>query len=77
MDKNLFEKYSKKIDEQKNKKEDILTLIENQTGIHLTNEEIVLENKNITFQTSSVKKTALHNKKIRDYLTERGYSISF
>ena len=77
MNEGLFEKYSKVIRQKKSEKEELVAFIKETTGIEFNEEEIAIQKKNVAFHTSSVKKTILHSKKIRDFFIEKGYELKF
>ena len=52
-------------------------LIQEITGVILEKEEINISKKNITIQTSSVKRSLLSQKKIKELLKEKGYELKF
>ena len=75
MNEGLFEKYSKVIKKRQSEKEEIHTLLKEITGIDFKEEEIEINKKIISFHISSVKKTILTQKNIKNKLEEKGYQI--
>ena len=63
MNEGLFEKYSKVLQAKKSEKEEIIVLLVEITGITFTSNELIIQKQSISFQTSSVKKSILHQKK--------------
>lgn len=76
MDTGLFEKYSKVLHQQSSQKKEIIDFIQVTCGAIFSEEEIIIQKKKISFQTSSVKKTILQNKKIIEFLTQKGYILT-
>lgn len=77
MNEGLFEKYGKVLQQKKSEKEELVIFIKETTGIDFNEEEIVIQKKSVVFHTTSVKKTILHSKKIRDFFIEKGYECRF
>lgn len=75
MNEGLFEKYSKVLKEKKSEKEELIGILQEITGIMFTPQELSISKKCISFQTSSVKKSIVHQKRIEDALQQKGYSI--
>lgn len=75
MNEGLFAKYVHVIAKRNNSLEEIIEFIEKETGILLTHDEIILQKKTVSFQTSSVKKTLLHKKTIQEFLKGKGYVV--
>jgi hypothetical protein len=73
MDEGLFKKYSIQVQKNKDVKEDILVYIQEKTALTLTQEEVTISKKVVTIQTSSVKRSLLLQKKIKEVLLEKGY----
>ena len=61
MDNGLFGKYANVLVERKNKIDEIIDFITQETNIVLYKEEIIIKKNIISFQTSSVKKVLLRN----------------
>lgn len=76
MEKGLFEKYSKVLHQQSSQKKEIIDFIQITCGAIFYEEEIVIQKKKISFQTSSVKKTILQNKNITEFLIKKGYILT-
>ncbi len=76
MEKGLFEKYSKVLHHQSSQKKEIIDFIKITCGAIFSEEEIVIQKKKISFQTSSVKKTILQNKNITEFLIKKGYILT-
>jgi hypothetical protein len=77
MDQGLFGKYQRFITTRENTYKEISLCIEEETGVILTEEELLLDKKKIKFHTSSVKKMILRNKNIEGVLTRKGYSVTW
>ena len=77
MDNSLFSKYQKAIKDDGDKKQPILNLIENHSGIKLSKEEISIKKKEITLFVSSAKKARLHQSDIKKYLFENGLTLVY
>ena len=75
MDKELFEKYTKQLHNQLIQKKEIITILEEETGVIFTEEEFTLQKNKIIFHTSSVKKTILYNKDIKKIFIKKGYIV--
>jgi hypothetical protein len=75
MDSNLFAKYTKQIIKQKNKKEEIIILLQETTGIILEEHEVEIDNTTVFIYTSSIKKNILHKKNTKHILKEKGYTL--
>lgn len=73
MDEGLFKKYSIQVQKNKDVKEDLLIYIQEKTALTLTQEEVTISKKVVTIQTSSVKRSLLLQKKIKELLLEKGY----
>jgi hypothetical protein len=77
MDQSLFKKHILQIQKIKDSKEEVCLLIQEVTGVLLEQEEITISKTNITIQTSSVKKSILSQKRIKELLKEKGYELKF
>jgi hypothetical protein len=75
MDQGLFKKHILQIQKNKDSKDEVLLYIQEATGIILKPEEITLSKKNVTVQTSSVKRSQLIQRKTKEILEEKGYSL--
>ncbi len=75
MEQGLFGKYIRNIKERENTKQEIITSILNTTGVVLNESEITISKKKIHISTSSVKKTAILQKKGKEALESLGYSL--
>jgi hypothetical protein len=73
MDEGLFTKYTKTVRERQDAKKTLIDRIKEKTGVGLTEEEITLSKKQVTLFTSSVKKTALIRKNIKEILEAEGF----
>lgn len=71
----LFSKYTKQIQKQKNTKLDIIDCIQKNTSIILTEKEITIEEKKVTIQTSSIKNTKIRQSNISLVLLKQGYVL--
>ncbi len=75
MNEGLFDKYKKVLTQKKNEKQEVITLLQEITGIGFKEDELVIEKKTISFHISSVKKTIILQKNIQSRLQEKGYII--
>ena len=75
MDNGLFGKYANVLVERKNKINEIIDFITQETNIVLYKEEIIIKKNIISFQTSSVKKVLLRKKSIEEFLERKGLQI--
>lgn len=75
MDQGLFKKYTLQIQKNINVKEDILMYIQEKVLVVLEQEEIAISKKVVTIQTSSVKRSLLLQRNIKEKLLEKGYSV--
>lgn len=75
MNEGLFAKYIHAIKKRSNSLEEIVEYIEKETGVLLVQDEIVLQKKTISFQTSSVKKVLLRKQSIQEFLKGKGYVV--
>ncbi len=75
MEGSLFSKYKKEIDKQKNKKLNIITLVQETTNILLQEEEIEIGKNQILLHVSSTKRSVLYKKQIQTILKEKGYTL--
>jgi len=75
MNEGLFTKYLSVIKKRQSTVQGIIEYIFKESGITLIQEEIVIEKKTISFQTSSVKKMLLKKKSIQCFLQEKGYTV--
>lgn len=76
MDQSLFKKHILQIKKIKNSKQEVLLFIQEVTGVILEQEEIIISKKKITIQTSSVKRSYLFKKGIKELLKEKGYELT-
>lgn len=75
MEQGLFGKYIRNIKERENTKQEIITSIVNTTGVLLDESEVSISKKKINISTSSVKKTAILQKKGKEALEALGYIL--
>lgn len=75
MDEGLFKKYTKTLQERDKAKESLIAIIKEKTGIVLNEEEINISKKEVTLFISSVKKTQLLRKNIKELLEAQGFSF--
>lgn len=75
MNEGLFKKHIQQILLRTNIKQQIILSLKEKTGIEIDEEEITLSNKKITLSTSSVKKTVLLKKGIKEVLQTLGYTL--
>jgi hypothetical protein len=76
MDNGLFSKYKNLIVKNKELKTDLAAKIEKETGIKLTEKEITVKGRRVSFHVSSTKKTTLTLKEVERILKEEGYSLT-
>lgn len=76
MNEGLFSKYSKVLQEKKSEKKEVLQLLFSISGIIFNEEEITVHKKNISFNTSSVKKSFIVQKNIKSKIEAMGYTIT-
>ena len=77
MDEGLFAKHISRYHTHKATKHSLAALIEEKTGVLLEEGEYEVSGKQVTLQTSSVKKNTLIRKGIEGILTEAGYRLTF
>ena len=77
MDIGLFKKYSQQLEVQKNTKKDIINYIQQETGVELKEETVIVLKKTITLTISSVQKSKLIQKNIKELLIKKGYTLTF
>jgi hypothetical protein len=75
MDEGLFKKYGVQIQKNKDVKEDLLMCIQEKTSITLLLDEVSISKKIVNIQTSSVKRSLLLQKNIKEFLLEKGYIV--
>lgn len=75
MDQGLFKKYTVQIQKNINIKEEVLMYIQEKVLVVLEQEEIAISKKNVTIQTSSVKRSLLLQRNIKEKLLEKGYTV--
>lgn len=75
MEQGLFARYIRNIKERENNKQEIITSIAQTTGVLLDESEIRISKKKISISTSSVKKTAILQKKGKEVLESLGYIL--
>lgn len=75
MNEGFFAKYIHVIAKRNNNLEEIIEYIKNETGVLLSLDEIILQKKTISFQTSSVKKILLRKQTVQEFLKEKGYVV--
>ncbi len=76
MDLSLFSKYSKAIEVQKEKKKEVIELLQ-ENGAVLQEEQVEIKNKKIRFFVSSAVRTKLHQIEAEKLLRSLGYEVSF
>lgn len=76
MDQGLFKKYSSQIKYNNDVKEQIIAHIFKKTNITIDQKELHISKKIITIQTTSVKRTFLIQKNIKELLQELGYTVN-
>lgn len=77
MHEGLFKKHLQQILSRTNAKQEIIFLLKEQTGIDISEDEIILSKKTINFSTSSVKKAHLLQKRSKELLAKIGYTLKF
>ncbi len=77
MDQGLFKKYSKVLSIQRSEKEEIIQFIQTTTGVIFHEEELVIQKNKIRFNTTSVKKTILQRKEVKEFLVSKKYTLIF
>ena len=75
MNEGLFEKYSQVLVQKNIEKKEVLDFLKKISGIDFKENEIVIDNKKISFHTTSVKKSIINQKNINKQLQEKGYSV--
>ncbi|MDB5259915.1 MAG: hypothetical protein JWN37_146 [Candidatus Nomurabacteria bacterium] len=75
MDLGLFEKHIKALINQKKTKEQIINEIKEKTGVSLKEEEIQVTKKEVSLNTTSVKKSLLFQKGIKKILEENKFTL--
>ncbi len=76
MDRGLFAKHIHTVLARNSKKQEIILLLLEKTGIEIKEEELTLSKKKVSLSTSSVKKTALIKKGTEVLLQSLGYTLS-
>lgn len=76
MDLSLFSKYSKAIEIQKEKKKEVIELLQ-EKGAVLQEEQVEIKNKKIRFFVSSAVRAKLHQIEAEKLLGSLGYEVSF
>lgn len=76
MDEGLFRKHILQIQKVQDNKEQICIHIFESTGVEILKEEIVITKNNIKLQISSVKRSVLVRKNIKEILKEKGYILN-
>lgn len=74
MDQGLFRKHILQIQKVHDIKDDVCAYIQEKTGVTINKEEIMVTQKIVTIQTSSVKRSVLLQKNIKALLQEKGYT---
>lgn len=77
MDGSFFVKYAKVIKKKEDERDAVLGYIFAATGMVLTKEEVVVDNKKVSCIVSSAKKARLHQFRVRDILEEHGYTLTY
>ena len=72
MDEGLFGKYAKTVQIRKAYKQDILLCIQEKTGLVLQEKNIEVKNKEIKLVVSSLERSILHRKNIKEILKKKG-----
>lgn len=75
MDEGLFLKHIRKLKEVLSDKQEVITCIQEATGITLQESEITLSKKEVGIHTSSVKRNSLIQKNYIQVLKEKGFTV--
>jgi hypothetical protein len=75
MNEGLFKKHIEQILLRESAKKKIIDTLKDKTGVELEYSEVSLAKKIITISTSSVKKSALLQKRSKKLLQELGYTL--
>lgn len=75
MDIGLFAKYAVQINTQKNKVSDLLLCIQEITGIEIPESDVALQKNLVVFSVSSVVRSRLAKKEIKEALLGKGYIV--
>lgn len=75
MDEGLFRRHILQIQKVQDTKEEVCAYIQEKTGVEITKEEVSITQKKVTIQTSSVKRSILLQKKLKEILQEKGYTL--
>ncbi len=75
MDNSLFAKYKQVVEKRDEDKGKIIDFVKEKTRVILLESEIVIDNKKITLNISSVKKSILFKSKIGELLKELGFFL--
>ena len=75
MDNSLFDKYKKVVEKRDEDKEIIINFIKEKTGVILDYNEIIIDEKKITLNISSIKKSILFKNKVGELLKELGFIL--
>ncbi len=75
MEEGLFSKYLKTLRERNTAKEEVIAATLEKTGIRLDESELSISKTQITLSTSSVKKTTLFQKGMKEAVEEIGYTL--
>ena len=76
MDQGLFRKHILQIQKVQDVKSELCAYIQEKTGVEIIQEEIIITGKKIIIQTSSVKRSILLQKNIKEILKEKGYFLN-
>lgn len=77
MDDSLFRKYKTTLEKNKSDKKIIIDTVFEATNILLSEEEIVLSKKQVSFSISSAKRAKFHQARIESLLQDLGYKVSY
>lgn len=75
MNEGLFKKHIQQLISRTNAKQKIILAVLEKTGIIIEESEIILSKKAIVLSTSSVKKSALLQKGVKEIVTALGYTL--
>jgi hypothetical protein len=75
MDMGLFAKYAIQINTQKSKVSDLLLCIKEITGVEILEDEVSLQKNIVVFTVSSVVRSRLVKKEVKEALSGKGYLV--
>lgn len=75
MDEGLFSRHLKKINERESEKKKLIAIIQEETGVTVSESELSLSKKEVILSVSSVKKTKLLQKGVHVILRKHGFIL--